>query len=153
MRFNVSICFKMDSLYSYCGIILSRIAGFCTNSNKNFRGGGGGGGEEPQTSLSSRIVWGCVITIIQQVTKKVKNTHQNLPPPPFFCRTQDQIVLFEKFIVDDFLVHLSRRLKCTIVITRCPSPVRPSGVNFSHFQLLLWKRWMDFNETWQEARS
>ena len=25
-----------------------------------------------------------------------------------------------------FLVHLSRRLKCTIVITRCPSSVRPS---------------------------
>ena len=42
-----------------------------------------------------------------------------------------------------FLVHLSRRLKCTIVITRCPSSVdvvrRPSVVvNFSHFQLLLW---------------
>ena len=27
-----------------------------------------------------------------------------------------------------FLVHLSRRLKCTIVITRCPSSVRPSVV-------------------------
>ena len=47
MCFNVSICFKMGSLYSYyCGIItklvypqeLSRIAGFCTNSNKNFLG-------------------------------------------------------------------------------------------------------------------
>ena len=31
-----------------------------------------------------------------------------------------------------FLVHLSRRLKCTIVITRCPSTV----VNFSNFRLL-----------------
>ena len=49
-----------------------------------------------------------------------------LPPPPpppfFFC----------------FLVHLSRRLKCTIVITRCPSSVvRPSVclsvVNFHIF--------------------
>ena len=48
-----------------------------------------------------------------------------------------------------FLVHLSRRLKCTIVITRCPSSV----VNFSHFWLLLWNRWTEFNETWQEARS
>ena len=45
MCFNVSICFKMDSLYSYCEIItklvyppeLSRIAGFCTNSNKIFQ--------------------------------------------------------------------------------------------------------------------
>ena len=104
-----------------------------------------------------------------------------------------------------FLVHLSRRLKCTIVITRCPSSVclsvrRPSLTfhifDFSsetaernskkfdrkqdlnvlyqvcvfradrknkmaalgsdwlrHFQLLLWNRWMEFNETWQEARS
>ena len=48
-----------------------------------------------------------------------------------------------------FLVHLSRRLKCTIVITRCPSSV----VNFSHFRLLLWNHWMEFKETWQEARS
>ena len=58
----------------------------------------------------------------------------------------------------DFLVHLSRRLKCTIVIMRCPSSVclsvRPSSVvNLSHFRLLLWNRWTEFNETWQEARS
>ena len=51
MCFNVSICFKMGSLYSYCDVItklvyppeLSRIAGFCTNSgaansNTNFLG-------------------------------------------------------------------------------------------------------------------
>ena len=57
-------------------------------------------------------------------------------------------------------MHLSRKLKCTIVITRCPSSVvrrpsvrRPSVVNFSHFRLLLWNRWTEFNETWQEARS
>ena len=49
-----------------------------------------------------------------------------------------------------FLVHLSRRLKCTIVIMRCPSSVVG---NFSHFRLLLWNRWTEFNETWQEARS
>ena len=105
-----------------------------------------------------------------------------------------------------FLVHLSRRLKCTIVIMRCPSSVvrpsvRPSSLTFHifdfssetternltklyrkvdlnvlyqvcvfradrknkmaaltsdwlrHFRLLLWNRWMEFNETWQEARS
>ena len=61
-------------------------------------------------------------------------------------------------MAETFLVHLSRRLKCTIVIMRCPSSVRPSVrpsviVNFSHFQLLLWNRWTEFNETWQEARS
>ena len=46
-------------------------------------------------------------------------------------------------------MHLSRRLKCTFVITRCPSSV----VNFSHFRLLLWNRWTEFKETCQEARS
>ena len=55
-------------------------------------------------------------------------------------------------------MHLSRRLKCTIVITRCPSSVVrpsvcPSVVNFSHFRLLLWNHLTEFNETWQEARS
>ena len=33
---------------------------------------------------------------------------------------------------------------------RCPSSV---VVNFSHFRLLLWNHWTEFNETWQEARS
>ena len=46
------------------------------------------------------------------------------------------------------LGHLGRRLKCTFVISRCPSSV----VNFSHFRLLLWNRWTEFNETLQEAR-
>ena len=54
-------------------------------------------------------------------------------------------------------MHLSRRLKCNIVITHCPSSVvRPSVVRlsvFSHFRLLLWNHWTEFNETWQEARS
>ena len=42
---------------------------------------------------------------------------------------------------------------------RCPSSVRPSVVrpssvvNFSHFRLLLWNRWTEFNQTWQKARS
>ena len=40
-------------------------------------------------------------------------------------------------------------LKCTIVIMCCPSVV----VNFSHFRLLLWNHWTEFNETWQESRS
>ena len=61
------------------------------------------------------------------------------------------------------LVHLSRRLKCTIVITCCPSSVvrpsvrlsvRPSSVvNFPHFRLLLWNRSTEFNETWQKSTS
>ena len=41
------------------------------------------------------------------------------------------------------------RLKCTILITSCPSSV---VVKFSHFRLL-WKRWTEFNETRQEVRS
>ena len=59
-------------------------------------------------------------------------------------------------ILGILLVHLSRRLKCTIVITCCPPSVvrRPSVVvNFSHFRDLLLYRGMEFNETEQEARS
>ena len=38
---------------------------------------------------------------------------------------------------------------------RCLLSVRPSSVvaNFSHFRLLLWIRWTEFDETWQEAKS
>ena len=50
-----------------------------------------------------------------------------------------------------FLVHLSRRLKCTIVITRCPSSVVRSSVvvNFSHFRLFSPKplNWIQQNLT------
>ena len=38
---------------------------------------------------------------------------------------------------------------------RRPSVRRPSSVRrkLSHFRLLLWNRWTEFNETWQESRS
>ena len=54
-----------------------------------------------------------------------------------------------------FLAHRSRKLEWASVIVHCPSSVRPSSfrLKFSHFGLLLWYRWMEFNETWQEARS
>ena len=86
MCFNVSIHFKMGSLYSYCDIItklvyppeLSRIAGFCTYSNKNFLG-------DP---LSSRIVWDCIITIIQQIILKKLKTHTQSPPPIFLANSR-----------------------------------------------------------------
>ena len=57
-----------------------------------------------------------------------------------------------------FLAHRSQRLKWAIVIAHRPSSVRPSSVcpsvrKLSHFRLLLWNRWTEFNETWQEARS
>ena len=127
-------------------------------------------------------------------------------------RNQDVNILYQVrvkqlhvYILLLFLVHLSRRLTCTIVITRCPSSVclsvrRPSltfhifdffseiaeqnstkldrkqDLNvlyqvcvfradpknkmaalasdwLRHFRLLLWNRWTEFNETWQEARS
>ena len=38
-------------------------------------------------------------------------------------------------------------------VVQCPSVVRPFVVNFSHFRILLWNCWTEFNETWQEARS
>ena len=54
------------------------------------------------------------------------------------------------------LVHLSRRLKYTIVIMRCPSSVRlsvrPSVVNFLYFRLL-WNCWTELNETLQKVGS
>ena len=37
------------------------------------------------------------------------------------------------FAIPGFLVHQSRRLKCTIVIMRCPSSVRPSSLTFHIF--------------------
>ena len=48
-----------------------------------------------------------------------------------------------------FLAHLSRRLEWTIVIAHRRSSVRRPSINFSHFQLLLQNRWMDFDETWK----
>ena len=51
---------------------------------------------------------------------------------------------------------ICHRFKCTwdegssaLWCTTRPSVV----VNFSHFGLLLWNHWTEFNETWQEARS
>ena len=69
------------------------------------------------------------------------------------CLCKTFIICLKNF--NDFLVHLSRRLKCTIVIMCCPSSVVcPSVVvNFSHFRLLLWNHWTEFDETLQEGRS
>ena len=66
---------------------LSRIAGFCTNSDKIFLG------EDPQTPFSGRIVWACIITRIEQIIKKVKHTHTRISPPPlnhFSGETRDR---------------------------------------------------------------
>ena len=52
------------------------------------------------------------------------------------------------------LVHLSRRLKCTIVALSAHDVRRPSSdVNFLHFRHLLWNCWNEFNEPCQEAKS
>ena len=40
---------------------------------------------------------------------------------------------FNKFIYQLVLVHLSQRLNCTIVITRCPSSVRRPSLTFHIF--------------------
>ena len=42
---------------------------------------------------------------------------------------------------------------CDHVFVCRPSSVCPSVVNFSHFRLLFWNRWTEFNKTWQKARS
>ena len=67
-----------------------------------------------------------------------------------YRRKQINVMWCTKPVNAWFLVHLSQRLKCTIVIMRCSLSVCR---NFSHFRLLLWNRWTEFNETWQEARS
>ena len=47
-----------------------------------------------------------------------------------------------------FWVHLSQRLKCTIVITHCPSIcLFISLLNFSHFRLLFWNFLIEWNLT------
>ena len=52
-----------------------------------------------------------------------------------------------------FVVHLTRRLKLTIVITRCPSSVVRLSLTFLHFRVLLLNHWTEFNEPWQDAGS
>ena len=92
MCFNVSICFKKGSLYSYYDIItklvyppkLSRIAGFCTNSNKIFLG------RTPDPPFKQN----CLRLYYNHNTAnhlKKFITHTNIPPP-FFWRTPDQMV-------------------------------------------------------------
>ena len=55
-------------------------------------------------------------------------------------------------LYNEFSVHLSRRLKCTIVIMRCPSSVRPLSaiINFSPSPL---NPLNGIRQIWQEARS
>ena len=71
-KWAVSTLYSLLSLWHNNKLVyppeLSRIAGFCTNSNKIFLG------EDPQTPLSSRIA---------NHLKKL-NTYPNLPPPTIF---------------------------------------------------------------------
>ena len=84
MCFNVSILFKMGSLYSYCNIItklvyppeLSRIAGFCSNSNKIFSGGGPPDPPFKQNCMKLHYNHNTANNL-----KKVRSTNKNLPPP------------------------------------------------------------------------
>ena len=83
------------------------------------------------------------------------------PPIRLGCRISiiytRAINVHSKYIILPVLVHLSRRLKYTIVIRRPsvrPSVVRRlSSLTFSLFRLLLWNHWREFNNTWQEAIS
>ena len=61
MCFNVSICLKMGSLYSYCNKLVypPELQDFVLILIFL--------GEDPQTPLSIRIVWACIITTIQQI--------------------------------------------------------------------------------------
>ena len=82
---------------------LSRIAGFCTNSNKKFSGGG-----PPDPPFKQN----CLRLFYNHNTAhhlKKLNTYQNLPPPHHFSGELkikwSLYVLFEKSIVDHFFVN------------------------------------------------
>ena len=59
-------------------------------------------------------------------------------------------------LTSDWMIHFSSP-EPKARVSYChsaPSVVRPSvRRKLSHFWLLLWNHWMEFNETWQEARS
>ena len=58
----------------------------------------------------------------------------------------DCLPLHAMFLFQWFLVHLSRRLKCTIVITHCPSSVCPSvrpSLTFHIFDFFSENRWTE----------
>ena len=113
MCFNVSICFKMGSLYSHCDMItklvyppkLSRIAGFCTISIKFFSGGGG----PPDPAFKQNCLRLYYNHNTANPLKKVKNTYPNLPPPHHFSGEikikWSLYVLFEKSIVNHFFAN------------------------------------------------
>jgi hypothetical protein len=50
------------------------------------------------------------------------------------------------FLIDQFLAHLTQRVRWAIVTTERPSSIHPS-VNFSHFNQLLWSHWANLNQT------
>ena len=74
---------------------------------------------------------------------------------------------FTLILIFNFLILKDQSLKFILPFFSAPEPKaqvhywdhalsvvrRPSVVNFSHFRLLLWNRWTEFNETWREARS
>ena len=105
MCFNVSICFKMGSLYSYCDIItklvyppeLSRIAGFCTNSNKIRT-------PRPPFKQNCLRLYMYYNHNAANHLQKFKHTYPNFSSPPYFSGELKikwpQYVLFEKSIVD-----------------------------------------------------
>ena len=112
MFFNVSICFKIGSLYSYCGIItklvyppeLSRIAGICINSNKHFLG------EDPQTTPFKQNCLKLYYNDNAANLKKLK-THTQIPPPPpctIFLANSRSNSLCMSYLKSQLLIIFSR---------------------------------------------
>ena len=109
MCFNVSICFKMGSLYSYCGIItelvyppeLSRIAGFCTN--KNFLGGG-----PPDPPFKQNYMRLYYNHDTAKSSKKVKKYIPESPPPTIFLANSRSNGLCMSYLKSPLLIIFSR---------------------------------------------
>ena len=100
----------MGSLYSYCDLItklvyppeLSRIAGFCTNSNKKFSGGG-----PPDPPFKQN----CLRLFYNHNTAhrlKKLNTYPNLSPPTIFLANSRSNGLCMSYLKSPLLIIFSR---------------------------------------------
>ena len=113
MCFNVyvSICFKMGSLYSYCDIItklvyppeLSRIAGFCTNSNKTFSGGG-----PPDPPFKQNCLRLYYNHNAANHLKELKTDTKFSPPPTIFLASSRSNGLCMSYLKSPLLIIFSR---------------------------------------------
>ena len=91
--------------------------------------------------LNKTWLMGHPFTMYHKISIKIINRF-------FFISCNKKFISFSWYIsvISVLLVHLDQRSRWTIAITW-----QPSSVNFSHFKLLLWNHWADWNQTLQEC--